>query len=122
CVFWPAGWVIAGSQAGTCAPPALIPNFGATLMLRANSIKHAFRFSRRAALSILAGGILILGAPAGFAADEPLRVVASFSILGDMVKEIGGEQISLTTIVGPNADAHSFEPTPKDAKALSEAQ
>lgn len=91
-------------------------------MLRANSIEHAFRFSRRTALSILAGGILILGVPAGFAADEPLRVVASFSILGDMVKEIGGEQISLTTIVGPNADAHSFEPTPKDAKALSQAQ
>jgi zinc/manganese transport system substrate-binding protein len=59
----------------------------------------------------------------GMAATEPpLRVVASFSIIGDMVKEIGGEHVSLTTIVGPDGDAHSFEPTPRDVKALSQAQ
>ncbi|HUG56963.1 MAG TPA: metal ABC transporter substrate-binding protein [Candidimonas sp.] len=91
-------------------------------MLKASSIEHAFRFSRRAALALLGGGILALAAPAALAADPPLRVVASFSILGDMVKEIGGERVSLTTVVGPNADAHSFEPTPKDAKALAQAQ
>lgn len=91
-------------------------------MLKARSIEHAFRFSRRAALALLAGGIWTVAAPAALAADPPLRVVASFSILGDMVKEIGGERVSLTTIVGPNADAHSFEPTPKDAKALAQAQ
>ena len=52
----------------------------------------------------------------------PLKVVASFSILGDMVHQVGGDHIALTTIVGPNADAHSFEPRPSDAKALAEAQ
>lgn len=53
---------------------------------------------------------------------EPVRVVATFSILADMVREVGGEQIILTTIVGRNGDAHSFEPTPRDARALGQAQ
>lgn len=53
---------------------------------------------------------------------EPVRVVATFSILADMVREVGGEQIDLTTIVGRNGDAHSFEPTPRDARALGQAQ
>lgn len=55
-------------------------------------------------------------------ATEPLRVVSSFSILSDMVKEVGGDKIELSTIVGRNADAHTFEPTPGDAKALTHAQ
>ncbi|ALN73018.1 metal ABC transporter substrate-binding protein [Aureimonas sp. AU20] len=53
---------------------------------------------------------------------EPLKVVASFSILGDMVKRIGGDDVAVTTLVGPNGDAHVFEPTPRDAKALGEAK
>ncbi|HEY9281706.1 MAG TPA: metal ABC transporter substrate-binding protein [Eoetvoesiella sp.] len=56
------------------------------------------------------------------AQNTPIKVVASFSILGDMAREIGGEYIQLTTIVGAGADAHSFEPTPKDAKALAQAK
>jgi zinc/manganese transport system substrate-binding protein len=52
----------------------------------------------------------------------PLPVVATFSVLGDMTRQIGGEHIKLTTIVGPGADSHSFEPTPQDVKALSEAK
>lgn len=79
--------------------------------------------SRRTALSALAGVMLALAAPVGLAAQStPLRVVASFSILGDMVKEVGGERIALSTIVGPNSGAHSFEPTPQDATALAQAQ
>jgi zinc/manganese transport system substrate-binding protein len=46
------------------------------------------------------------------------RVVASFSILGDMVRQIAGERVSLRTIVGPNADAHGFQPRPSDAEAM----
>lgn len=53
---------------------------------------------------------------------EPVRVVATFSILADMVREVGGEQVALTTIVGRNGDAHTFEPTPRDARALGHAQ
>jgi zinc/manganese transport system substrate-binding protein len=69
-------------------------------------------------LAPLAIGLLLLTSPA-FAA--PLNVVASFSVLGDMVHEVGGDAIALTTLVGPDGDAHTFEPAPKDARALSEA-
>ena len=53
---------------------------------------------------------------------EPLRVVSSFSILNDMVKEIGGDKVMASTIVPVNGDAHSFEPRPSDAKTLANAQ
>lgn len=53
---------------------------------------------------------------------EKLNVVASFSILADMVRNVGGERITLTTLVGPNADAHVYSPSPADAKALAAAQ
>lgn len=52
---------------------------------------------------------------------EPLRVVASFSIIGDLAGQVGGEHIELTTLVGPDADAHVYEPRPADAKALARA-
>ncbi|MCF4164090.1 metal ABC transporter substrate-binding protein [Zavarzinia compransoris] len=54
-------------------------------------------------------------------ADEPLKVVASFSILGDMVANVGGDRIALTTLVGPDGDAHVFQPSPRDAKAVAAA-
>jgi zinc/manganese transport system substrate-binding protein len=53
--------------------------------------------------------------------SDRLKVVASFSVLGDLVKEIGGERVSLTTLVGPNADAHVYTATPADAKAMGAA-
>lgn len=53
---------------------------------------------------------------------RPLRVVASFSILADLLRNVGGSAIELTTLVGPNADAHVFEPSPADARRLSEAE
>ncbi|MBA4117445.1 MAG: metal ABC transporter substrate-binding protein [Candidatus Puniceispirillum sp.] len=56
-----------------------------------------------------------------FSAEVPLKVVASFSILGDLIKEVGGEGVDVTTIVGPNADAHVFEPTPQTGKLLVQA-
>lgn len=64
----------------------------------------------------------LLGSTAYAAQAAPLNVVASFSILGDMVHQIGGQFISLTTVVGPDGDAHSFEPAPKNAKDLAQAQ
>ncbi len=54
-------------------------------------------------------------------AEEPLPVVATFSILGDMVKRIGGEHIALTTLVGPDGDTHVYQPTPKAARSVAEA-
>jgi zinc/manganese transport system substrate-binding protein len=64
---------------------------------------------------------LVFGAAAG-AQAEPMMVSASFSILGNMVKQIGGDRVEVFTFVGPNGDAHVYEPTPADAKELSESK
>lgn len=55
-------------------------------------------------------------------AQTRLKVVATFSILGDFVREVGGDQVEVTTLVGPDADSHSFQPTPADARKLAVAQ
>jgi zinc/manganese transport system substrate-binding protein len=55
-------------------------------------------------------------------AAEKLQVVTSFSILADMTHQVGGEHIQITNMVGPDADAHTYEPTPDDAKALLKAK
>lgn len=52
---------------------------------------------------------------------EPLQVVATFSIIGDFAAEVGGERIELRTLVGPDSDAHVYEPRPADAIALARA-
>jgi len=68
--------------------------------------------------------ILLCALMAAFATPvraAPVKVVASFSILGDMVRQIGGDQVEVTTLVGPNGDAHVYQPTPSDAKAVAEA-
>ncbi len=64
---------------------------------------------------------------AGFAASPPpltppLSVVASFSILGDLAQVLGGERVRVTTLVGPDEDAHAFEPRPADAKAIAQSK
>ena len=50
--------------------------------------------------------------------SQPTHVVATFSILGDMVKRIGGKHVALTTLVGPNGDTHVYQPTPAAARAV----
>ena len=55
-------------------------------------------------------------------ADDRLNVVASFSILGDFVRTIGGDRVDVTTLVGPDSDAHVYEPTPADAKKIADAK
>ena len=64
---------------------------------------------------------LMFVTPALAGPDGPIRVVATFSILGDMVSRIGGEHVAVTTLVGPDGDTHVYRPTPADARALSEA-
>jgi zinc/manganese transport system substrate-binding protein len=54
-------------------------------------------------------------------AQQKLKVVASFSILADMAREVGGERIEVQSLVGANGDAHAFQPTPSDARAVSQA-
>ncbi|MCT4711540.1 metal ABC transporter substrate-binding protein [Enterobacteriaceae bacterium H11S18] len=52
---------------------------------------------------------------------KELNVVASFTVLADMAKQVGGEHVKVTSLVGPDGDPHSFEPSPKDSVALSHA-
>ncbi|OBZ94789.1 metal ABC transporter substrate-binding protein [Pararhizobium polonicum] len=71
---------------------------------------------------ILVGTAMIsLLASAPLAAAKPLEVVASFTVLADVVHEIGGTHVNVRSLVGPNGDPHEFEPSPDDAKALKEA-
>ncbi|WP_442593415.1 metal ABC transporter solute-binding protein, Zn/Mn family [Parapusillimonas sp. JC17] len=52
---------------------------------------------------------------------QPLKVVATFSIIGDFAANVGGSRIALTTLVGPDGDAHAYEPRPSDATAIRNA-
>ena len=75
--------------------------------------------ARRAARAITLPLLLLLGAAS---AAEPLPVVASFSILGDMAAAVGGDRVAVTTLVGPGGDAHVYTPAPADAKHLGAAR
>src|SRR5207249_8325408 len=55
-------------------------------------------------------------------AENRLDVVASFSILGDLARNVGGERVNVTTLVGPNGDVHVYSPTPADAKRIADAK
>ncbi len=55
-------------------------------------------------------------------AQARLNVVASFSILGDFVKNIGGDRVAVTTLVGADGDVHVYTPTPADARLISDAR
>ena len=81
-------------------------------------------FTRRALLSFVTIVLVLsFAAPAAVAQTRsPIPVVATFSILGDMVKRVGGEHVNVTTLVGPDGDTHVFQPTPADARAVNEAQ
>ncbi|KEA49961.1 metal ABC transporter substrate-binding protein [Mangrovibacter sp. MFB070] len=63
--------------------------------------------------------VLLLSPAAVFAAT--LNTVASFSVLGDIVKEVGGTHVQVTSLVGPNGDPHTFEPKPADSQTLHNA-
>ncbi len=77
--------------------------------------------------AVIATGLaaaLMLASPAW--SQEPpsgrLKVVASFSILGDLVKNVGGERVEVATLVGPNGNAHVYAPSPADARKVAEAR
>ncbi|MDF2811057.1 MAG: metal transporter substrate-binding protein [Microvirga sp.] len=80
--------------------------------------------TRRRAVFLIAGCVALAGTSFAALAQSPakLKVVATFSILGDMVANVGGERIEVATLVGPNGDAHVYSPTPADARRLGEAK
>ena len=55
-------------------------------------------------------------------AESRLDVVATFSILGDMVQQVGGDRVKVTSLVGPDGDTHVYRPTPKAAKAIAKTK
>jgi zinc/manganese transport system substrate-binding protein len=56
------------------------------------------------------------------AGTSPIRVVVSFTILEDFVRQVGGGDVAVTSLIGPDSDAHVFEPTPDQARLLGNAQ
>jgi zinc/manganese transport system substrate-binding protein len=78
---------------------------------------------RRSRVSIgIVVALMCLAASAASVAGSPsVKAVASFSILGDWVREIGDGRVQLNTLVGPDGDIHVFEPTPLDARAIADA-
>lgn len=70
-------------------------------------------------LLVLAAAALV-AVPAS--AETRVKAVASFSILADMVRNVGGDRVAVTALVGPDGDAHVFQPTPADVKTLADAK
>ena len=55
-------------------------------------------------------------------AQDRVNVVASFSILGDLVRNVGGNRVDVTTLVGPNGNVHVYTPAPSDARKIAQAR
>ena len=77
--------------------------------------------SRRSMLPAAAGLALLVTAGPALAQDK-LKVLATFSILGDFVKNVGGDRVEVATLVGPDSDAHVYAPAPADAKKVADAK
>ncbi len=67
------------------------------------------------------GDEMPLLAPVQLSAGEKLRVVATTSIVADVVSNVAGDRIELSTLIPLGTDPHTFEPTPQDAAALADA-
>ncbi|CAN1536648.1 LraI ABC-type metal ion transport system, periplasmic component/surface adhesin [Rhabdaerophilaceae bacterium] len=90
-------------------------------MVESKTLRDNIYISRRGLLA----GAAVLIATGGLARSQqtakPLAVLASFSILADLAKQVGGERVSVTALVGPNSDAHVYRATPADAKRVKDA-
>ena len=76
---------------------------------------------QRLLLSAAATAFVAFGVAAP-ASAETLNVVASFTVLADVVKHVGGDHVKVSSLVGANGDPHEFEPSPADAKTLNAAK
>lgn len=79
-------------------------------------------FLRKSCGALLGAMVLLVSSITPSLSQDKLSVVASFSILGDFVRSVGGERVAVTTLVGPNGDAHVYTPTPSDAKTITSAK
>jgi zinc/manganese transport system substrate-binding protein len=81
---------------------------------------HTWRSTLAAGLA--AAFALSLHASPAPAQEKKIPVIATFSILGDLVKNVGGDRIEVTTLVGPGGDAHVYTTTPADVKKVAAAK
>ncbi len=82
---------------------------------------------RRSRPVLVVAALMVLIAISAVRAQTPersdtLNVVASFSILGDFVRNVGGHRVRVATLIGPGGDAHVYAPTPADAKTIGAAR
>jgi zinc/manganese transport system substrate-binding protein len=70
---------------------------------------------------LLIGAFCAAASPSWAAAPETIKAVATFSILRDLVANVGGGRVAATSLVGPNGDVHVYSPTPADARQVAEA-
>ncbi len=70
---------------------------------------------------ILAILLLFCLLPGRAVAEQQVRVLTSFSILADLVSQVGGDKVEVDSLVGPDSDAHAFRPSPVDARKLAQS-
>ena len=73
-------------------------------------------------MKLIRSSLLILGLSLSPLALAKVPVTATFSILGDLVQQVGGDQVSVSTLVGPNGDAHVYQPMPQDIRTLAHSK
>ena len=66
--------------------------------------------------------LALFGCAVPAAAQEKIKVVASFSIFADLVRNVGGDRVEVTTLIGRNEDSHAFEPSPADSRRVADAR
>jgi ABC-type Zn uptake system ZnuABC Zn-binding protein ZnuA len=94
------------------------------MSLPANSRIHRLGgqvFSGLLMLTLVLAGLPAISSAARAQDDDPLRVVATFSILGDWVTQVGGDRIEVATIVPAGGDAHTFDPNPDQVTSIADA-
>ena len=73
-------------------------------------------------MQLIRSTLLTLGLLVSPLALAKVPVTATFSILGDLVQRVGGDQVSVSMLVGPNGDAHVYQPTPQDIRTLAQSK
>lgn len=77
---------------------------------------------RRTLNALISASALAFCLPGHAQTNATVKAVASFSILGDLVRQVGGDRVQVDVLVGPGADAHVFQPSPSHAKQVAQAQ
>ncbi len=95
------------------------------MMSQSFAAQHTRSLVSRIMLLLVAVALLAIplsGTPGAWAqGNEPLRVVATFSILADWVQQVGGVRIEVVTIIPPGGDAHGFDPSPDQVGQIADA-